>query len=114
MRKKKGRNSNGRGSVVKLKDGTYRGCITLGYDSRGKQIRKWVRGKTERIAVERMNQIAAQSGSRLVSRPESATVEEWLKRHAELKGKEVRPRTRENYKHYLNKIIPELLNCSEV
>jgi integrase len=52
--------------------------------------------------------IAAETGSRLVSRPERVTVAEWLKRHVELKARDVRARTRENYDHYLAKILPEL------
>ncbi len=105
---RKGRNGNGEGSIFKLADGTWRGFITLGYDLRGKQVKKWRRGKTRRQVSEKLNKIAAESGSRLVSRPEKVTVEEWLKRHAELRGREVRPRTRENYKHYLSKILPAL------
>ena len=83
---KKGRNGNGEGSIMQLGDGSWRGFVTIGFDSRGKQVKKWRRGKTRRVVAEKLNKIAAEAGSRLVSRPEEATVEEWLRRFAQLRA----------------------------
>ncbi len=105
---KEGRRGNGEGSIYELADGTWRGFITLGYDRDGKQIRKFCRGKTRRAVAERLNAIAAQSGSRLVQRPEKVTVEEWLRRYAALRSRELRPRTRALYSNYLNRIAGAL------
>lgn len=99
---------NGEGSVFRDKNGSYRGFITIGYDSNGRQIKKWRRGRTQSEVVKKLNQIAAESGSRLVSRPERVTVEEWLRRYVQIRGTEVRPRTKENYRHYLTRIVPLL------
>ena len=68
----KAKNGNGEGSIMQLGDGSWRGFITLGFDSRGKQIKKWRRGKTRRAVAEKLNAIATEAGSRLVSRPEKA------------------------------------------
>ncbi|MEM7735538.1 MAG: site-specific integrase [Deinococcota bacterium] len=102
------KNGNGEGSILKLADGSWRGFITIGFDSRGKQIKKWRRGKTRRIVAEKLNKIAAEAGSRLITRPEQVTVGEWLVQFAALKASEVKPRTRENHQHYLSKLQPEL------
>lgn len=107
-RRKARRKGKGEGSVFEQSDGTWRGFITIGYTADGKQVKKWRRGRTQREVVDKLNKIAALSGSRLVSVPERVTVEEWLIRYAELRGVEMRPSTRQSYQHYLSKILPEL------
>ena len=102
------RRGNGEGSVFQIADGTWRGFITLGYDRQGRQIKKWRRGRSRRDVADKLNCIAAEAGTRLVSRPEAVTVDEWLTRFMELRGKEVRPTTRQNYRHYFNKISPAI------
>jgi hypothetical protein len=34
------RRGNGEGSVFQLPDGTWRGFITIGYDAKGKQVKR--------------------------------------------------------------------------
>ena len=105
---KKGKNGNGEGSIFQLGDGSWRGFVTIGFDSRGKQVKKWRRGKTRRIVAEKLNKIVAEAGSRLVTQPEHVTLEQWLTRYAALRSGEVKPSTRSNHTHYLSKITPEL------
>lgn len=104
----KDKNGNGEGSIFQLKDGTWRGFITLGFDSRGKQIKKWKRGKTRREVAEKLNKIAAQAGSHLITIPERITLTQWLERYTTLRSTEVRPSTRSSHQHYLSIIKPKL------
>ena len=107
-RKSYQRNSRGKGSVIKLADKSWRGFITVGFDAEGKQIKKWRRGRTKSEVENKLDKISVQSSSFLANAAERVTVEQWLVRFAELRGREVRPRTREDYKYYLSKILPEL------
>lgn len=109
MAKRSGkRRGNGEGSVFELPDGSWRGYITVGFDGRGRQVKRWRRGKTQREVVNRLNEIAHLAGSRHVLKPERVTLGEWLDRFVELRARAVRPRTLENYAHYLGKIKPAL------
>ena len=103
-----GKKGNGEGSIFQLKDGSWRGFITIGFNSKGKQVKKWRRGRTRREVSDKLNKIAAEAGSRLVTQPENITLEQWLARYAALRAVEVKPSTRSNHTHYLSKIVPEL------
>lgn len=102
------RRGNGEGSVFELPDGSWRGYVTVGFDNRGRQVKRWRRGKTQREVVARLNEIAHLAGSRRVLNPEKVTVGEWLGRFVDLRARSVRPRTLENYAHYLGKIGPAI------
>ena len=104
----KSRRGNGEGSVFELPGGGWRGFITLGYDASGKQIKKWVFGTTRQKAAQKLNAIAAKSGTRLIHRPEKVTVAEWLAKYTALKSDEVRPRTQEMYRRYTARITATL------
>ena len=107
-KRKSARRGKGEGSIFPAADGTWRGFITVGYTGDGKQMKKWRRGRTRREVVEKLNKIAALSGSRLVSAPERVTLEGWLTRYAMLRGDEVRASTRATYEYYIGKIVPEV------
>lgn len=102
------RRGNGEGSVFELPDGSWRGYVTVGFDAQGRQVKRWRRGQTQREVVARLNEIAHLAGSRRVLNPEKVTVAGWLDRYVDLRGRSVRPRTLENYAHYLAKIKPAL------
>ena len=94
--------------MIKLADKSWRGFVTVGFDAEGKQIKKWRRGRTKSEVENKLEKISVQSSSFLANAAEHVTVEQWLVRFAELRGREVRPRTREDYKYYLSKVLPEL------
>lgn len=98
------RRGKGEGSIFKMPDGSWRAFITLGYDTNGKQVKRWVYGSTRRAVSEKLNRVAAKSGSRLVTRPERVTVSEWLDKYVALRSEEVRPRTLEMYRRYTARI----------
>lgn len=102
------RRGKGEGSIFRRKDGYWAASVTIGYGPDGRQRKKWVYGKTRRIAAEKLAGLMTSSGSRLVQAPERATVAEWLTRHAELRGRDKKPHTRELYRYYLKKILPSL------
>ncbi len=106
-RKKKRSRGNGEGSIYQLENGTWRGHVTRGYNDKGRQIKKWFRGRTRRDVAKQLNQYLMRSGSRLISMPEKVTVREWLERYA--LEKEVKEKTRESY-HWIihNHVFPVL------
>lgn len=103
-----GRRGNGEGGIFQLKNGDWRGFVTLGYDADGKQVKRWVYGKTRSVVARKLNQLAAKAGNRLITRPEKVTVAEWLERYAELRRPEVRPRTRALHDGYVRRITAAL------
>jgi integrase len=102
------RRGKGEGSIFRRKDGRWTAFVTLGYGPDGRQRKKWVYGPTRRAVAEKLAGLMTSSGSRIVQAPERVTVAEWLTRYAELRGQDKKPRTRENYRHYLKKILPVL------
>lgn len=108
MASKRSRRANREGSVFQLSDGSWRGYITIGFDRDGKQQKKWVRGKSQKIAVERLNKIRHLASGDLVEAPERVTVSEWLRRVYEIKRTRVKPKTLQSYGHYQRKILPAL------
>lgn len=95
------------GSVFQLQDGSWRGFITMGRDSAGKQVKRWRRGKTQKDVTAKLNKIRHLSSSDLVQRREKLTVEEWLRRVYEIKRTKVKPKTLQSYEQYQRKILPE-------
>lgn len=107
--KRKGKQrGNGEGSLFELPDGSWRGSVTIGYDMRGRQVKRWVRGRTRREAAGKLDALRHLVGSGTVESREKLTVGEWLERFVALRSREVRPRTVENYRHYVGKIVPVL------
>lgn len=102
------RRGKGEGSIFRRNDGLWAGSVTIGYGPDGAQRKKWVYGQTRRTVADKLAKLMSESGSRLVSAPERATVAEWLTRFAELHGADKAPRTRENYQHYLARVLPQL------
>ena len=107
-RRKGKQRGNGEGSLFQLPDGTWRGSVTIGYDSQGRQVKRWVRGRTRREAAGKLDAIRHLVGSGSVGDREKLTVGEWLERFVALRSRDVRPRTVENYRHYVSKIVPVL------
>jgi len=51
-----GRRGKGEGSIFKRKDGRWCGFITVGYDEKGNQKKKFFYGKTRQEVAEKINQ----------------------------------------------------------
>ena len=108
-RKKKKIRSRGTGSIYQVKGGKWRVAVTVGVDSKtGRLKRKYKTADTEAEAVQLLNKLLPLAGNTLLQAPERVTVKTWLVKYAELRKHEVRPRTFENYQHYMDKIMPEL------
>lgn len=104
---KLGRRLKGEGSVFQRKsDGYWCGTVTIGYDSDGRQVKRWVYGKTATEARRKLEDLQKRTGVRIAQAPERATVEEWLNRRiAELEG-DRRPHTIANYRTYVAMLGP--------
>jgi uncharacterized protein YodC (DUF2158 family) len=56
MGKKRG---NGEGTIVKVKDGLWRGAVVIGRDEKGNLKRKWFNGKTKKEVIDKMQPVLA-------------------------------------------------------
>jgi integrase len=76
-----GRKMNGEGSVYKRSsDGRWVGAVTLGYDERGKRIRKTVTAATKTAVLERLRIVQRQVADGLPMPDDRVTVSELLDR----------------------------------
>lgn len=100
--------ARGEGSVFKSKDGTWRGFVTVGVDANGKQVKRWFRGQKRAAVAAKVAAARSLAGSGLATNSGRVTVSEWLTRFVRQRSTEVRPRTKENYQHYLSKIEPAI------
>lgn len=96
----------GEGTITKLKNGTYCGRITVGYDENGKQKRKAFYAKTRREVQERMDaaKVELQKGTyiELSNITLSEWVDVWLE---EYKRRTVKPSTYSKMHQYFNRYI---------
>ena len=70
---------NGEGGIVHDKArGRWRGSATVGYDSDGKQVRKWVTGKTRAVVVERLRELQVATDAGQVPASRNLTVRRFL------------------------------------
>jgi integrase len=100
---------NGEGAVFKSK-GVWVARIITGYDAKtGKPIRIECRRKNKQEVLNWLTKNAYKASSKLAVKPETVKLSEWLDRFVEYKQSQgTRPSTIRNYKHYRQKIDPEL------
>lgn len=97
---------NGEGCIVKRKDGRYQGSITIGRDSNGKLIRKYVYGKTKKEVQEALNKISGQIYSNTYIEPSSIELKQWLKDWLKsYKSISLKPVTYDLYETLIDKVI---------
>jgi integrase len=101
MAKRRGR---GEGSILKRKDGTWQGAITLGKTKSGKQRRKTVYGETQGEVRKKLDALKQQVNLGTVS-PEDLTVKGFLEEWLNVKARQVKPRTVESYRYTVEKYI---------
>ena len=94
------RRGKGEGSILKRKDGTWQGQVSLGYDNDGKRRRVTVYGDTQREVREKLDKIKQQIVTDSFSQ-ERLTTEAYLWRWHEVKSRQVKPRTVELYEKYI-------------
>ena len=97
------------GSIYRTKDGRYRAAITVGYDGKGRQVRRTVSAKTKPEVTRKRNELflALQKSQ---TAPAAITLqthaERWLQGHARA---EFSPRNFRNHEGYIrNHIVPTL------
>lgn len=97
------------GSIYQTKDGRYRAAITVGYDGKGRQVRRTVSAKTKPEVTRKRNELflALQKSQ---TAPAAITLqthaERWLQGHARA---EFSPRNYRNHEGYIrNYIVPTL------
>ena len=100
------RRGKGEGSIIKRSDGRWAAFVTVGYGPDGRQIKRWVYGKTRREVAEKLARLLPKAGSGLVQDPARLTVGEWLHRFAESRAREVRPNTARHYADYIRYLAP--------
>ena len=98
------RRGKGEGSILKRKDGTWQGAVTVGYDENGKQKRKTVYGKTQKEVVEKIHAIKQQLMSGTFSE-NNLTVKMYLERWLTEKARQVKPRTVELYREQAERYV---------
>lgn len=98
-----GKRANGEGTISKrVKDGKvvgWRTAITVGYDEKGQQIRRWISGKTQSEVAEALRKLKNDlADGRLIGRGDltvGAYLDQWLE-HVENKG--LKPNTARSYR----------------
>ncbi len=100
------RRGKGEGSIIKRSDGRWAAFVTVGYGPDGRQIKRWVYGKTRRKVAEKLARLLPKAGSGLVQDPARLTVGDWLRRFAESRAREVRPTTAVHYPKYIRYLEP--------
>ena len=91
---------NGQGTVSRSpKTGAWIARLTVGYDGRGRQVRRSFSGKTRAEAVRRMNAARSALDAGLAVPDERTTVAEWMDRWIGGLGASVTESTREAYEH---------------
>lgn len=73
-----GRRGKGEGSIFKRKDGRWCGFITVGYDEKGNQKKKFFYGKTRQEVAEKINQALNEIKQGILITDNNITLENWL------------------------------------
>ena len=100
------RRGKGEGSIFQRSDGRWAGCVTVGYAPDGRQLKKWVYGRTRREAASKLAKLLPKAGSAILPEPSRLYVGAWLEQYAERRGREVRPTTRSHYTAYIRYLEP--------
>jgi integrase len=103
------RRAAGEAKPVKRKDGRYAAFITTGRSPDGKQLRRWVYGKTAKEAAQKRRQLLNQHQAGSLPEPHRMTVAELLEAFHRDSAARVKETTFNRYRYLLDKyILPEL------
>lgn len=97
------------GSIYQTKNGTWRAAITIGWDGKGRQIRKTTSAKTKTECIRRRNELYLQLQKNAAT-PEKITVETFIRQWLDSTAAEkYSPNSLRNLKSHCRKhIIPTL------
>lgn len=100
----------GEGNIRQRKNGLWEARYSLGVDSKGRQIRKSVYGKSRSEVSKKLTKTLNEINMHTYIDPSKLTVEEWIEIWLkDYKKDSVSPKTYESYKEILdNHIIPQL------
>ncbi len=105
------RRSHGEGTIYRRADGRWEARVTLGFDSRGRQVRRSVYGKTETQVLERRRELLSRLAGRLLDSEAlelAGLAERWLENKA-APPRSLKPSTLASYRRILDSyILPEL------
>lgn len=95
MGKKRG---NGEGTIVKIKDGLWRGAVVIGRDEKGNLKRRWFNGRTKKEVIDKMQPVLALINTGEYVEPSKTSLGEWLDVWlSEYKKNVLKPTTYDSY-----------------
>ena len=102
------RRSPGEGSITRRKDGAWQGSITIGYDTNGKQRRRYASGRTQAEVRNKLHDLKTQHRAGklpIQDIPFADYADTWLRE----KARQVKPRTIESYRYTMHHyLVPRL------
>jgi len=96
-RKRRGR---GEGAVFQRDDGLWTACVSLGYDTSGKRIRRTVYGQSKAEAQAKLRELQTAVDGGDLGEPDHQTVEQYLLHWLRLVQPSVEPNTYEPYRRH--------------
>ena len=103
------RRGHGGGTITKRKDGRWQVAVTVGYDERGRQVRKYAYTRTKAEAERKLAELQVKYGSGDVADPGRLTVGDLLERWLDYKRVRVRQTTLYGYQNVVRKhIMPRI------
>lgn len=106
--------ANGEGTISKrTRDGKvvgWRGSVTVGHDAQGRQVRRWVSGKTQAEVQEGMRRLQSELHQGLVTPSEKLTVSAYLDQWLQNKERDqLKPNTLRSYRDSVRLHLKPLL-----
>lgn len=104
------RRGRGEGSIFRRKDGRWAGFVTLGRRPDGRQVKRWVYGRTRQEVAEKLARLLPQAWTGTI--PDAGRLKlgdwlfHWIEERTTRKG--LRPTTVRNYRVYLGHLDPIL------
>jgi len=103
------RRQHGEGALFQLKTGYWRGVVDMGEDTNGRRIQKYVHGKTQRIARDKLDTLKAEIREHGAPLSKQVTVSDWSVRWLERVVRDVDPKTFSGYRGVIrNWIVPTI------
>jgi integrase len=102
------RRARGEGSLTRRRDGTWQGSVTVGYDDQGRQVRRYVTGRTQgeaRTKLQNLREMQRIGGLPTKDTSLADLLERWLVE----KARQVKPGTIAAYRYNVEKyLLPRL------
>lgn len=104
------RRGRGEGSIFRRRDGMWAGTVSVGYNERGRRLRRWVYGATKAEALEKMTRLHHAALTGTLGDPTRLTVATYLQRWLEDAARpKIRPTTYASYEELVRvHIVPRI------